>query len=77
MHLTNYAINKESDKFVFNQDANDMGIGHKRSLESVFSTLREKGADTDQLKLKIEDVIVKTIITGRSFLRFQYRSCQP
>jgi tubulin polyglutamylase TTLL6/13 len=76
MHLTNYAINKESDKFIFNQDANDMGIGHKRSLESVFGTLREKGADTESLKLKIQDVIVKTIITGLSSLRFQYRSCQ-
>jgi len=27
-----------------------MGIGHKRSLESVFKIMREKGVDTDVLK---------------------------
>lgn len=77
MHLTNYAINKESDKFIFNQDANDMGVGHKRSLESVFKTMRDKGVDTDVLKGKIQDIIVKTLISGLSHLKFQYRSCQP
>ena len=39
MHLTNYAINKDSEKFVFNSDENDMGKGHKRSLTSAFATL--------------------------------------
>jgi len=27
-----------------------MGIGHKRSLESVFKIMREKGTDTDVMK---------------------------
>ena len=39
MHLTNYAINKESEKFVFNEDEDDMNIGHKRSLTSIFGLL--------------------------------------
>ena len=39
MHLTNYAINKDSEKFVFNSDENDMSKGHKRSLTSVYSAL--------------------------------------
>ena len=47
MHLTNYAINKESDKFVFNQDDQDMGIGHKRNLTAVFKIMKEKGVDVD------------------------------
>lgn len=51
MHLTNYAINKENDKFVylftydrisFNEDEENMNIGHKRSLSSVFETLRSQ-----------------------------------
>lgn len=45
MHLTNYAINKESDKFVFNQDDKDMSIGHKRNLEAVWKIMSEKGVD--------------------------------
>jgi tubulin polyglutamylase TTLL6/13 len=33
MHLTNYAINKHSDQFVQNEDANQDSVGHKRSLK--------------------------------------------
>lgn len=50
MHLTNYAINKENEKFIFNQDENDMSIGHKRSLEAVFKVMGEKGVDVPLLK---------------------------
>lgn len=42
MHLTNYAINKDNENFVFNEDEKDMSKGHKRSLTSVFDLLREK-----------------------------------
>lgn len=76
MHLTNYAINKESDKFIFNEDEHDMNIGHKRSLDAVFGIMKQKGVDVDALKDRIKDVIVKTMISGLSHLRFQYRSCQ-
>ena len=34
-HLTNYAINKKSPDFVFNQSELNDAIGHKRSLTSV------------------------------------------
>jgi tubulin polyglutamylase TTLL6/13 len=36
MHLTNYAINKNSENFVFNESASDMNTGHKRSLTSIY-----------------------------------------
>jgi tubulin polyglutamylase TTLL6/13 len=36
MHLTNYAINKDSDQFVFNEDPNKDNIGHKRGLRPIF-----------------------------------------
>jgi tubulin polyglutamylase TTLL6/13 len=40
MHLTNYAINKESDKFQFGSEE-DGGDGHKRLLTAVLESLRE------------------------------------
>ena len=40
LHLTNYAINKENDKFIFNTSAEEHDIGHKRSLSSVLGQLR-------------------------------------
>lgn len=54
-----------------------MGIGHKRSLEAVFKVMKEKGVDVAELKTKIHDIIVKTLISGLSHLKFQYRSSQP
>ena len=39
MHLTNYAINKNSSKFVQNKSENDDSIGHKRSLTFIWRYL--------------------------------------
>jgi tubulin polyglutamylase TTLL6/13 len=76
MHLTNYAINKESEKFVFNEDKNNMSVGHKRSITAVLKLMQEKGVDVERLLVKIHQLIVKTLISGLSQLKFQYRSCQ-
>jgi hypothetical protein len=54
-----------------------MSIGHKRNLEAVFKIMEEKGVDVKDLWVKIQDLIVKTIISGHAHLKFQYRSCQP
>ena len=35
MHLTNYAINKEADGFVQNEDEKHTDVGHKRSLTAI------------------------------------------
>lgn len=37
MHLTNYAINKEADGFIQNNDEKKADTGHKRSLSSVLN----------------------------------------
>lgn len=39
MHLTNYAINKDNPKFVFNNSSSDMSKGHKRSLTWLYEYL--------------------------------------
>ena len=41
MHLTNYAINKNNDKFVFNNNMNQDDVGHKRSYSYVLRYLKE------------------------------------
>ncbi len=40
MHLTNYAINKDNPKFVFNENADATDVGHKRSIKSVMKVFR-------------------------------------
>ena len=41
MHLTNYAINKNSDNFEKNEDENEDGAGHKRSVSSIFKLIED------------------------------------
>lgn len=50
MHLTNYAINKDNPKFIFNKTECDMTVGHKKSLTAVFDILKIQGVNTDELK---------------------------
>lgn len=69
MHLTNYSINKHNT--AFQQTEDDWGTdGHKRSLGQIYQdiVLRE-GKKTGwprvrELKRKIKDIIIKTVITG-------------
>jgi len=49
MHLTNYAINKDNPNFEFNEDEKAADVGHKRSLTSVLSLMKDEGVDTDLL----------------------------
>ena len=48
MHLTNYAINKEADGFIQNQNENQTDVGHKRSLTSILDHIdRTRENDSD------------------------------
>ena len=58
-HLTNYAINKTSDKFIFNTDYADSSKGHKRNLQCIFKYIDENGGDSNKVLTKIEDAIIK------------------
>lgn len=60
MHLTNYAINKDNENFVFNEDEKDMSKGHKRSLTSVLDLLRSRGENVDLLWKTIKQMMIKT-----------------
>ena len=68
MHLTNYAINKEADGFIQNEDAKEADIGHKRSLASILEHIdNNRGGPTDKTSDEvwqdIKDICVKTLIS--------------
>jgi len=79
MHLTNYAIQKNSDNFVFNEDMDDDSSGHKRSMTAIWEHIRqnEPGFDVDKLWSDIQDCLAKTIISVHPTLHHTYRSAQP
>ena len=75
--MTNYAINKDNPAFVFNTSSTNMNTGHKRSLQSVLKLLEGEGRDIEKLKQEINELIVKTIITGQPLLSHLYNLSQP
>jgi hypothetical protein len=68
MHLTNYAINKDSPKYVFNESLDNLSLGHKKSLAEFFQTLKGLGLPAHDYWSSIKEIIVKTIISGQPHL---------
>ena len=77
MHLTNYAVNKMSEKFEFNTGEDGEEVGHKRSLAASFQRLEEEGWDIDEVWRNICDLVVKTLCSIQPNLAHTYKSAQP
>ena len=74
MHLTNYSINKHSDKFVKEKTdgvrveaekwvVGGASCGYKWPLPALWKRLEEAGVDVNQVKQSIDDLVVKTILS--------------
>lgn len=72
MHLTNYAVNKHSR--TYNQDTEG---GSKRKLSWLNSYLKSLKYDVEAIWYRIDDVIIKTIISAFPVLRHSYVACFP
>ena len=68
MHLTNYSVNKNSNNFVANDDPVDDYKGHKWSLMALKDYLRLNGINCDLIFERIEDLVIKTIISTESLV---------
>jgi len=68
MHLTNYAINKNSENFEANEDSAEDDVGHKRSVSSVLKYIEEKeghnGITAKKIWDMIDDIATKTLISA-------------
>lgn len=80
MHLTNYSINKFNKKaFVQNNDPDKMNgtQGSKWSLAALRKELGLMGIDSDSLFRKIEDIVLKTIISSEPILNNAFEMFVP
>ena len=77
IHLTNYAINKDNENFLFNTDADKADIGHKRSLDFVWRYIDQHGGDSKTVRNEIKKCIIKAFCAVQPWLAHVYRSCQP
>ena len=73
MHLTNYAINRTSEKFVFNADASKADVGNKRSISWFLGWLKECGKDPRVVWDRIGHMIAKTLVAAQPMLSHVYR----
>jgi tubulin polyglutamylase TTLL4 len=60
--LTNYSINKKSEKFEPNMDPTKDDIGHKWSISALNRHFDSIGIDSSFIWAKIYDKLIKTII---------------
>ena len=68
-HLTNYSINKKSEKFVQNQNAESSEEGHKWSLSALSKQFEQMGIDNDLLWARIYDLIIKSLMSVDSHIQ--------
>lgn len=68
VHLTNYSLNKFNANFINNTDADVDDQGSKWSLTALRRKMAAIGIDHDKIFKKIEDIIIKTIISGENVI---------
>lgn len=75
MHLTNYAINKFSDKFQKNTGGENDDAGHKRSMTFAMKYIEQCGHDSNLVMHNIKEMIIKCLCAVQPMLAHTYRSC--
>ena len=68
VHLTNWSVNKYSENFVKNAGTSKDDEGSKWSFAALKKKYVELGIDVEDLWKKIEDVIIKTIISAEPYM---------
>lgn len=68
VHLTNYSLNKYNANFINNTDATQDDQGSKWSLTALKKKFKALGIDSDKIFKKIEDIVIKTIISGENVI---------
>ena len=72
--MTNFSVNKRSEKFISNTDANEDQYGNKWSLKALKKKYVELGIDPDAVFARIKDIIVKTLIAVEAPMQSVYAS---
>lgn len=78
MHLTNYSINKKNAALKdLNKGELKDGEGYKWSLGALRKLFRDQGVDDKAIWRQIEDIVLKTIISGEPQIYNAFESHVP
>jgi tubulin polyglutamylase TTLL11 len=67
-HLTNYTLNKNSEKYKIESDFYNSTEGNKRLLSNTFRVLKEMGVDIEDLKEDLKDIGTKIVLALQPYL---------
>ncbi|TGZ74249.1 hypothetical protein CRM22_001037 [Opisthorchis felineus] len=73
MHLTNYAVQKHSDGYI----RDDEEGGTKRRVTTLNRWFTQNGYNLEKIWNDVDDVVIKTVLSGYAVLRHNYRTCFP
>uniref|UniRef100_A0A0N5ALQ6 Tubulin--tyrosine ligase-like protein 5 n=1 Tax=Syphacia muris TaxID=451379 RepID=A0A0N5ALQ6_9BILA len=73
-HLTNYSLNKLNKHFIRNKSAADEDSGHKWTLGAALRRMKAEGVDTQLLMIRIESIILKTLLSVQGPITARCRS---
>ena len=65
-HLTNYSVNKHSDKFLKNEDPDNDMYGSKWSFKALMRYFKQNDMPGDTIRDSIKDVVIKTLLSIES-----------
>lgn len=72
-HLTNFSVNKKNNKFHIDEQKD--GVGNKWSLAALKSYFQNNGINYDQIRMEIEDIVIKTVQSIEHKLYTTAESC--
>ena len=77
MHLTNYAINKDSENYVESTEVGGRTFGSKRSYKTILAILEEEAGPqkVQKLQSEIHDIIIKSICMVQPHVNHLVKSC--
>lgn len=73
-HLTNYCLNKDSAKYVNNNNFKQSDDGTKRLLSNVLKVMKQRGVDIDKFKKDVRDICSKLTYAFRPIIVNNYHT---
>lgn len=74
MHLTNYSVNKRNSQYEL---CDDDDCGSKRNFSAINNWMRRQNYDVERFWQKIDDIVIKTILSTWPMLKHNYHACFP
>ncbi|KAI8124413.1 Tubulin polyglutamylase TTLL13P [Lucilia cuprina] len=74
MHLTNYSVNRRNSQYEL---CDDDDCGSKRNFGAINNWMRRHDYDAKEFWNRIDDIVIKTVLSAWPILKHNYHACFP